>query len=184
MARLMDILRPQLNDQVEVLSDDRPRNQPPTGTKRTELYARANGKYVCSVDCDDWIAPDYVSSILEAAESDPDVITFDGWYTENDRNHVDWCIKLGEKYEARHDQANGGKYMFFRFPNHLVPMKKELATRVRFPDISHGEDFEWSKKISAAILVNGVYVPTANSLLKTEVHIYKQLYHYKYRTDK
>lgn len=183
MANLKRLIEPQLTSDVELVIDDRPRNVP-TGTKRSEMYQLAKGKYVCSVDCDDWIAPDYVSSILEAAKQDTDCITFDGWYTENGRNHVDWSIKLNERYEARHDAASGGKYMFFRFPNHLVPIKKSIATRVRFPDIWHGEDFDWAKKINGAVLQGGVYVPSNASMLKTSVHIYKQLYHYDYRTNK
>lgn len=168
LANLMALLSPQLSDQVEVLTDTRERNVP-TGTKRTALYSQAKGKYVCSVDCDDWIAPNYVAEILEAAKVGPDVITFEGWYTENGRNHVDWTIRLGEKYEARHEN---GKYMFFRFPNHLVPMKRELATRVKFPDKWQGEDYEWALKIRDM------------GLLKSEVHIFKQLYHYQYITNK
>ena len=183
MANITRLLGVQITNDVELVIDDRGR-EIPTGTKRNEMYQRAKGLYVCSVDCDDWVSPEYVSSILEAAKSNPDVITFDGWYTENGRNKVDWSIKLGERYEARHDAASGGKYMFFRFPNHLVPIKKSIATQVRFPDKWHGEDFEWAKKINGAISERGVWVPTNACMLKTSVHIYKQLYHYDYRTDK
>lgn len=183
MVKLRRLIEPQLTNEVELVIDPRPR-QVPTGTKRNDMYARARGKYVSSVDCDDWIAPDYVSSILEAAKNEPDVITFDGWYTENGRNHVDWSIKLGERYEARHDQASGGKYMFFRFPNHLSAIKKSIATQVKFPNTWHGEDFEWAKKINGAVLQGNIYVPGPGSLLKTSVHIYKQLYHYDYQTNK
>ena len=171
LANLRALLDPQLTDEVEVVIDNRDRKTP-TGTKRNDMYQSAKGLYVSSVDCDDWIAPDYVSSILEAAQSSPDVITFDGWYTENGRNKVDWSIKLGERYEARHDRASGGKYMFFRYPNHLTAMKKSIATKVKFPDVWMGEDYKWATEIRD------------KGLLKSSVHIYKQLYHYVYLTQK
>lgn len=172
LANLMELLHPQLTDEVELIIDERKRHIA-TGTKRNDMYAKAKGLYVCSIDCDDWIAPDYVESIIIAIKNNmPDVVTFDGWYTENGRNHVDWVIKLGEKYEARHDAASGGKYMFFRFPNHLTAMKKSIATQVKFPDKWQGEDYEWSLKIRDL------------GLLKTEIHISKQLYHYIYLTAK
>lgn len=164
----MAIIGPQLNDQVEVITDDRGRHVP-TGTKRNDLYNRAQGKYVVSVDVDDWISPDYVSEFLKATESDPDVITLEGWYTENGRNRVDWVIKLGEKYEARHEN---GKYMFFRFPNHLAAIRKSIATQVRFPDVWQGEDYAFALALKE------------RNLLKTSVHIQKQLYHYAYLTNK
>lgn len=169
-ANMRSLLAPQLTEEIEVVSDDRGKHVP-TGTKRNDMYTKAKGLYVCSVDCDDWIAPTYCQDLLIAIKNNmPDVVTFDGWYTENNKpqSKVDWVIKLGEKYEARHDAASGGKYMFFRFPNHLTAMKKELATRVRFPDKWQGEDYEWALKIRDL------------GLLRSEIHIYKQLYHYIY----
>ena len=167
LANLMAILSPQLNDQVELVIDDRGRNVP-TGTKRNDMYAKAQGEYVVSVDCDDWVSPDYISEIIKAAESKPDVITFDGYMTTNGIAKVDWIIKLGEKYEARQDADGITRY--YRFPNHIVPIKRSIATQVRFPDIWQGEDYAWAVKVK--------------DLLRTEIHIYKQLYHYKFITDK
>lgn len=169
LANLMSLLNPQLTDQVEIVTDARNR-QTPTGTKRNDMYQKAKGLYVSSIDCDDWVSPDYVSSILEAAQSVPDVITFQGWMTENGRNRVDWTIKLGEKYEARNDHR--GVVHYYRFPNHLVAMKRSIATRVKFPNIWQGEDYQWSKEIHD------------RQLCKTEIHINKQLYHYVYRSNK
>jgi len=51
-------------------------------------------------------------------------------------------------------------------------MKKKIATSVKFEPIWQGEDYKWSKEIRD------------RNLLKTEIHIYKQLYHYIYLTQK
>lgn len=170
LANLMAILWPQLNDQVEVITDDRGR-QIPTGTKRNDLYNRAQGKYVCSVDCDDEVSGLYVSEILKSIRAfEPDVVTFNGWMTTNGVARVDWTIKLGEKYEARKDPDQITRY--YRWPNHLVPVKKELAIQAKFPDVWQGEDYAWSVQMKE------------RNLLKTSHHINLQLYHYKFITNK
>lgn len=137
----------------------------PTGTKRNILINQADAEYFCFVDDDDQLAPDYISSIMQAIESNPDVVTFQGWMTTNGAHRVDWTIKLGEKYEER----NGH---YYRWPNHLCVFKKELVKHIKFEDIWQAEDYRWS----LAVKNSGV--------LKTEVHIPKQLYHYDYKTNK
>lgn len=167
LKRLADLLNPQIaNKDVEWLVDPRPRHVP-TGRKRNDLISQSKGDYVCFIDDDDIITRNYVALILEALNGKPDVVTFEGWYTENGRNRVDWVIKLGEKYEARHEN---GKYMFFRFPNHLSVIKKSIARAVPFPHIYQGEDYQWAVKIQP--------------FLKTSVHIPEKIYHYDFRTNK
>lgn len=167
LANMMALLTPQFRDGVEIIVDNSPRNVP-TGTKRNDLIRRATGDYVCFVDDDDFVTSDYVSSILEAAQTGPDCITFEGWMTTNGLHRVDWIIKLGEKYEARQDPDGVTRY--YRFPNHLVPIKRSIASKVQFPAIWQGEDYQWACKIQP--------------LLKTSVHIPRQLYHYKFITNK
>ena len=152
------------HEQVEILTDHRPRTVP-TGTKRNDLIQQATGEWFVFVDDDDVIDPEYVTLILEALKQNPDVVTFQGWYTENGGNRLDWTIKLGERYEAR---VQDGKYQIFRWPNHLSVMRKSLVAHIKFPDIWHGEDYQWSKRIAEL------------GILKTEIHIPKQLYHYVY----
>ena len=149
---------------VEVLIDSRPRSVP-TGTKRNDLISLASGKYFVFIDDDDYVTDTYVTHILKASEYHPDVITFEGWMTSDGKNRVNWIIELGEKYEER-----GGIY--YRFPNHLCPMKKELVEHVKFPDIWQGEDYIWAKQIND------------EELLKSTVHIPEQLYHYNYMSQK
>jgi glycosyltransferase involved in cell wall biosynthesis len=164
LRRLSNKLTPQLTDQVEWLTDPRNRTVP-TGRKRNDLIRQAKGKYVCFLDDDDMVSDDYVSEILKASESDPDVITFEGWMTTNGKFTANWVIKLGEGYEER-----GGIY--YRFPNHLTPLKKHIASRIGFQNIYQQEDYKWA-------------VAMKNSgLLKTGVHIPKKLYHYQFLTNK
>jgi glycosyltransferase involved in cell wall biosynthesis len=164
LARLRAILGPQLCDVVEVRQHEGGR-EVPTGTKRNELIDNCEGEYFCFVDDDDILAPTYVQDILKALESRPDVVTFNGWMTTNSKSRVDFVIKLGEGYEER-----DGKY--YRWPNHLAVIRKSAVRGIRFEPIWMGEDYIWSKQIRDL------------GLLKTSVHIEKELYHYDFESTK
>lgn len=179
---IMAQLTPQLTNEVQVLKDDRSRNVP-TGVKRNDMYFEALGEYVCSVDDDDEISSVYVSELLKyIKEYRTDCVTFEGCMTTNGISPVDWIIKLGEKYEARKDPDGITRY--YRFPNHLVPIKKDIAIQVKFPPVHQGEDFSWARQINDAKQLKGSWVSGPKSLLKTSVHIPLQLYHYKFLTNK
>jgi GT2 family glycosyltransferase len=160
------VLKPQVvGKPVEIIIDRTPRGASSTGQKRNWLYFdRAVGKYVVCIDDDDMVPDYYVDRILKAAEQDPDVITFIGWMTSNGENKVDFVLRLGEKYEFR-----DGKY--YRFPNHIVPMKRERILNFRFPDKIRGEDSDFAYAINDA------------GVLKTEVHIPEDMYFYLERSD-
>lgn len=168
LNRLQAILQPQIDKHpnlVEILYHDAGRSYT-TGEKRNNLLARAEGDYVVSVDDDDIVASTYVQDIIQSIVThSPDVVTFRGWMTTDGSARVDFVIKLGEAYEAR-----GGKY--YRFPNHLCPMRRELVKDFKFPAVTQGEDYAWALQINNA------------GVLKTESHIDKELYHYDFRTNK
>lgn len=163
-ARLLDALNRQIGNDpdIEILIDDR---EPPvsTGTKRNDLTARASGLFVVFIDADDLILNDYIHDIMQAIELDPDCITFTGFMTTNGANRQNFVLRLGEKYEMRSG-------VYYRWPNHIVPIKKSIASQVRFPDTTQGEDYAWSKHLNDL------------KLIKTEVHINKDLYYYDCRT--
>lgn len=151
-------------NEVEIVIDNRGK-EITTGQKRNELIERARGEYVIQLDDDDFPQGGYISEILNAIKSNPDCVTFNGWYTEDNGPRINFTIKLGERYEAR----NGHVY---RWPNHLCAMKKTIAQSVKFPHKTVGEDYEWSKQIAD------------RKLIKTSVHIEKDLYYYDYRSNK
>lgn len=136
-----------------------------TGEKRNWLISQAWGTHVVFADDDDHVGSTYIEDIMLALKSDPDCVTFNGWMTTNGAHRVDFIIKLGEKYEER-----GGKY--YRFPNHIVPIRKTIAESVKFPHVSQGEDYAWALQIHQ------------KGLIKTSVHIEKQLYWYDFQTKK
>jgi glycosyltransferase involved in cell wall biosynthesis len=155
-------------DKVEVLTDERGRNFT-TGYKRNELLRKAKGKYVWFVDDDDYIYPDSLSEILTATSKNPDVIGINGIMTTDGSKQVDWEIRLGHPYKA---VQKDGKEYYLRFPNHITPMKREHASRVKFPDKTVFEDYEWAETLMKA------------GYLKTQEIIDKPVYHYRCRTKK
>src|SRR5665213_3420706 len=58
------------------------------GEKRNKLLAMAKGDYVCFVDDDDWVADDYIESILKGAEQKPDCICFDAVYSTDEGDTI------------------------------------------------------------------------------------------------
>ena len=169
LSNLIAILQPQLNDDVELLinSDD---GKKTIGDKRNELLKESKGDYIAFVDDDDEVSKDYVSKILEAIRSEPDNCSLLGIMTTNDIRPELFCHSI--KYGAYKTNTDDEPIKHERYPNHLNPIKRDIAIKYSFVPINHGEDTEWATQIFKA------------GELKTEVEIKEVLYHYKYRTDK
>lgn len=167
LKRLTNILNPQVNrfaGQVEIIINDAGRSMP-TGRKRNELIALAKGEYFVQIDDDDLVPVYYVNEMMSAIAHSPDVVTFKGYMTTNGQNRENFVIKLGEGYEKR----NG---VYYRFPNHLCCYRKYLVRHVKFPNVTQTEDYQWAVEVKR------------QRLLKTEVHIDKDMYIYDYRTNR
>lgn len=136
------------------------------GKKRQWMIERAKGEYVVQVDSDDELPNYYVKEILKAIEDNPDVIGFDGHMTHNGGNRENFKISKDLPYTSIWD-AHGNKE-YLRFNNHLSPIKRELALKIGFKDIRFGEDYDYAKRLKESVLI------------KTEVYIHKDMYHYKY----
>ena len=156
--RIVDELQRQCSfiDGTEVLVE-LDNGQMTSGQKRNLLMSRATGKYVCHVDDDDWVEPDYVHKLVEGCRTDVDVVTF--WLDMTYRVYEKWQFGLWESDRSR------GRMMC----NHLCPRKKEIAELVAFdPSLGYADD-----QIQ--------FLPIYHAgLLKTEYHIDKILYHYLY----
>jgi cellulose synthase/poly-beta-1,6-N-acetylglucosamine synthase-like glycosyltransferase len=149
---------------VEILINE-DQGQKNTGLKRNELKKIAKGDYIIYLDDDDEPAQIYISELLKAAEHKKDCIVFNGYVTTNGKDRVNFKLRLGEKYEARDG-------LYYRYPNHITAMKRELVKDVDFPLKTVGEDYEYATKIRDL------------GLLKSQYVIEKDLYHYKFLTKK
>lgn len=142
-----------------------------TGKKRQELIEDARGEYVVFCDSDDEVSEDYVSEIMTALKSRPDVIGMGGYITTDGDKRVPWSISKDHPYTTEFDRR-GQPIKYLRFNNHLSPIKRAIALKIGYPDMSFGEDYEYATKLKES------------GLIATEVYINKELYHYKYISKK
>jgi len=148
------------NYAVEILTDDQPGS---IGNKRQRLLEKATGEYVCFIDDDDTVSPQYVKNIFEKLGAD--AIGFEGQITTNGRNKKRFTISMHHNYEEK-----GGSY--FRYNNHLSPVRREIALQIGYKDMQFMEDYDYATRLKES------------GLIKTEKYIYATMYFYRYVTRK
>lgn len=147
---------------VEILWD-RDEGVKPVGAKRHDMLERATGQYVTSIDDDDEISGDYISSIvaaLDGLEVMPDCIGFDiDCYGYADDPTTLETARVSRRYIGWKENVDGFRYV--RCPHHLVPIRRELALKSGFPrDKRSGEDADYSLKLlGLQLLKNEVFIP-------------------------
>ncbi len=133
------------------------------GEKRNYLLQKSVGRYVCYIDDDDTISDDYLIKIINSIDSsNADVITFCGDYVENS---VITPFSISIVHRGNFNEPN----IFFRLPNHLCPVKREIALSCQFSNKNFGEDSDYAEKI--------------NHYIKNEFHIQDKLYFYLYNAN-
>lgn len=160
LENLDKTLLPQLKNMqdVEILTNI-DSGEKSIGQKRNELLQAAKGNYVVFVDDDDLVSNNYVKSILTAISyNSPDCCGIEGEIFLNKNFKKKFMHSL--RYKEWYEDENG----FYRPPNHINPIKREIALDIGFENISHGEDKIFSEKI----------LP----FLKTEVYIKCPIYLY------
>ena len=162
LERLQARLKPQLEKfpEVEVLieADD---GQVKTGEKRNALLKKAGGDYVCFVDDDDLVPADYCEKIIKAINTGaqrPSCIGMEGTLIRPGQPNRKFIHSM--KYSSWFERDK----VYYRCPNHLNPVRREIALKVGFPDKTIGEDHDYSKKLFP--------------LLKTEVYVNGSMYEY------
>ncbi len=165
LGRVINQLNPQiknskLEDEVEVITyvDE---GQMTIGDKRNELKRRANGKWLCYVDDDDHVNDSYVCLVVEALKrSDPDCIGLVG--------KILWKGTWSRfEHSIRHPgYATLPGPVFVRPPNHLNPIRTEIAREIQFPPLDRSEDTAYSLALQKS------------GLIKTETFIEAVLYFY------
>jgi len=166
-ANFYNALMSELNKQIKLLNAENiieiitetDNGENSVGKKRNNVIDKAKGEYVCFIDDDDMITDIYVSKTLKALETKPDVVELVGFLPKYDLPFI-------------HNLNCGGHFkkdgIQFRTPNHLNTIKTEIAKQVRYPEISHGEDQDYSHRL------------WNSSLMKTESLIGERMYIYQF----
>lgn len=149
-------------DRVEIiiLTDNK---QMMLGHKRNVMVDIAQGKYIAFVDDDDRLADDYIAQLLKATDSDADSIVFQAEVSLNGEPPKICYYSKDVKRDYNHKDG------YYRIPNHICCIKREVSLKSSFPNILYGEDAGYGK----------VLLP----FLKTEHKIDKVLYYYDYNSD-
>ena len=153
---LLEELEKQHHEAVEILVEV-DNGKISTGAKRNRLLKKAKGDYIAFIDDDDMVSVNYIVKILEALKTDPDCCSLEGILFRPNQTYPFY-----HTIECDRWHQEGGKY--YRTPNHLNTVKRELALQTGFLRIDRGEDVDYSTRI--------------RHLLKTEAHIKGVLYYY------
>lgn len=156
-------------DSVEIIID---KSDKTIGAKRNKLLDKAQGKYLCFIDSDDWVSPGYLKLIMEGIESDPDCVSLKGVMTTD--GHSPEIFEHSLKYLAWRTNRNAGinDVKYERFPNHLNAIRSDIAKQFRFPEKNFGEDHSWST------------IVFKSGLLKKEAYIPEVIYEYRFISNK
>jgi len=135
-----------------------------SGIKRRCLTLQANGEYICFVDDDDIVAPDYVSSIVKGLTSKPDLLTFNIEMTNVNRL---------EKWDMSGEEDN--RKQGIMTSNHLCVWKTCLAQLVPWcSSLGPADDLLWYEPLHRFIKLMGMQL--------SKVHLNTTLYYYQYNS--
>lgn len=154
---------------IQIIWNDAPKGVA-IGIKRNELLQRATADYVAFIDDDDTISPSYISSIMEGINKGVDCCSLRGIITWN--GETPETFEHSIRYGGWFTNHTGAKIKYERYPNHLNCIKREIAQKFVFPEISHGEDHDWSTQVHNS------------GLIKTEHYIDEVIYNYDYIPNK
>lgn len=130
---------------VEILVDDSPRfldGGLSVGKKREALVKRAQGKYLCFLDSDESISPDYIETLMRLCYQGQDVCTFRAMVKLKNF----WALVDMRLAYKLNDQISPD-YTVRRSAWHICPVKSVYAKMFPFSDKNNAEDFEWMEKV-------------------------------------
>lgn len=112
------------------------------GKKRESLVMTAQGKYLCFLDDDESVSPDYLEILMRLCTKDKDVCTFKAFVKMgNFWGLVDMALSQKDNEQLNPDKVTR------RPPWHICPVRSEFAKRFQFEDINSAEDFEWMEMV-------------------------------------
>ena len=129
------------------------------GQKRNELLYNSKGKYVVFIDDDDSISDTYIEEVFKGINEGVDLVAITMMYQPSIGPHR--LVSHSKDY-TRWGESEG---VYLRTAQHVCPIRRDIAIRVKYPEISFGEDREYSIEV--------------NGLIETEYQIETPIYFYK-----
>ena len=154
LRRLLDTLNHEINGndiirEVEIVVDV-DNGERSVGVKRQRLLERAIGHYVCFVDDDDRVDPHYCRRIINILRAGtPDCIGLIGMITQNGGPPQKF-IHSTKNHKPGWFEENG---VYYRNPNHLNTIRRDIALKVGYKDMRSGEDHDFSMRLEKMDLI-------------------------------
>ena len=110
------------------------------GAKRNQLISMSSGSIVAHFDDDDWYAPNYLSSMVDAlVQQDADFVKLATW---NEYRQSDGHRRVFNALRQKHANMWGWGFSYV--------YRRYVATRVRFPNLNNGEDYAFVQALQAS----------------------------------
>lgn len=165
--QILQLKQHEMLGKVELIVDDSNSfldNGLSIGKKRQLLVSKAAGKYLCFLDDDESIAPNYVETLLRLCNCDLDVCTFRSII----KLDTAWGMVDMRLVYKTNDQFSP-EYILRRPPWHICPVRSVFAKIYEFEDINNAEDYVWFEKVLTHCT--------------TEAHTDKILFQYNHNKD-
>lgn len=140
----MDTFHPTLGV-IQVLVDDSKKfldGGLSIGKKREALLKRADGKYICYLDSDESVSPNYVETIVRLCQEDKDVCTFRSIAKLDNY----WAV-IDMRLDHPEDEQASPNFIVHRRPWHINAIRSEIAKQYFFPDTNYSEDSDWMTNV-------------------------------------
>lgn len=112
------------------------------GKKRNDLVQKATGKYLCFLDDDDIIAPNYLAEIIKATETGKDCYTFNSLF----KNDFYFAFIQMSFLNKENEQASPNG-IIKRAVWHICPVLSSIAKTEEFENINSSEDWDWMQRV-------------------------------------
>jgi hypothetical protein len=132
---------------LEIL-EERDSGQMSVGLKRRRLLNNTKGVYSAFIDDDDDVTDAYFEDFLACFNEKKDVMRIRGQMHDQTFTH------------SLENKLSGMMWVdgvFVRLPNHLNPMRSEIARMIQFEDATRGEDLKWTIQLSKSGLLQSEY---------------------------
>jgi len=112
------------------------------GQKRELLKQRACGTYLCFLDDDDNVTPNYIEQLVRLCNEGQDIVTF---RTLIKNDHY-WALIDMQLTNLVNGEVNPHGTID-RTPWHICPVKSSIAKNESFTSINHNEDWDWMQRV-------------------------------------
>jgi hypothetical protein len=133
------------------------------GEKCQRLLDASTADYISFLDDDDWIAPDFIASIMDALLQEPDYVGFKVLYTQ------DGVPQMPVFHTLKYGGWVNNPEALYRDIVHFNPIRRDLAVQGKWEG-GDGADRRWADQLRAI------------GCVKSEAYIDREMHHYRHRS--